>query len=300
MKKAILFVALAMAAGAQAETADTLALGKDSVVTDQFTTSLGKSVTVTDSLGTVNVNVYQKDGTALTKLSETTFADGQEASRVYVSSPFIPDAWGYKWSRDSKFVGVHLPSLYLQGIVLTGNDELHMNGEYSYEWGLTSFNFSLSLNKRENFLLGAGLRVGYLHKRFTDNAYTFGTIDGRTTVVPIESESNVKKSYLSYWNLAIPVVMEYQPYRHGRWTGIFMGAGLELEMRTQAHARYKLANKNTITNSDINVRPFGLNLNVYAGYMGLMFYGSFGLTPLFKSDLGPSTHVVKLGIAMSL
>lgn len=299
MKKAILFAALVMATGARAEMADTLALPTDSVVTDQFTTTLGKRVVVTDSLGNVSVGVFQQDGTSLSKLSETTFTNGQEVNRVYVSSPFIPDSWGDTWSRDAKFVGVHLPSLYLQGVVLTG-DDMHLDDSHAYEWGLTSFNFNLPLNKRENLLVGAGLRVGYLHKRFTDNAYTLGTQDGRTTVVPIESESAVKKSYVSYWSIGVPVVLEYQPYSHGRWTGVFMGAGLELELRTKAHARYKLADKNTITNSDINVNPLGLNLNVYAGYMGLMLYGSVGLTPLFKTDVAPTSHVVKVGIALAL
>ena len=43
----------------------------------------------TDSVS-LNVAVYNNDGSTLVKTKETSFVDGQEVERYFISSPFVP------------------------------------------------------------------------------------------------------------------------------------------------------------------------------------------------------------------
>lgn len=306
MKKIVLFTALAMATGAMAEPTDTLTLQQDTLSTDSFTTSRGKTIVVNDNNDNVTVNVFKKEGTQMTKLSETTFADGQEISQVYVTSPFMPTTWGNSWSHDDQRMNVHMPLWAIQcptlmdgAFSMSSAETLHPNSSLSYSWQLGFLNLTLPFNKRETIGMGVGFTVGYTRHGF-DNGYTLSNVEGKTVVSPITTEASVKKSYLSYWSMRLPVLVEYQPIINGRRSNFFVGAGLELEYRLSEHARYKLNDGNTTTCSDININPLGVNLNAQVGYSGLMAYISVGLTPLLKTSVAPKAHTFNFGIAVSL
>ena len=82
MRKTLLLAVLMPLAAVASEPADTTIIMNN------------RQIVVNDSAGITRVSVYDNDGTQLTRTYETSFTDGQEVERVYVTSPFIPQTLG--------------------------------------------------------------------------------------------------------------------------------------------------------------------------------------------------------------
>lgn len=82
MRKTLLLAVLMPLAAVASEPADTTIIMNN------------RHIVVNDSAGITRVSVYDNDGTQLTRTYETSFTDGQEVERVYVTSPFIPQTLG--------------------------------------------------------------------------------------------------------------------------------------------------------------------------------------------------------------
>lgn len=282
----------------QAETQDSLV-----VAVDTFSTSTGKSVVVSDSLGQINVSVYKNDGTEQTKLLESTYENGQEITSVYVTSPFLPDSWRNAWRHKNHF-RAHLPSLFLNGAALTSGafslndpDGMHLDNMNTGYWGLGAGSLSFPLNRQETFGMGIGIAYSFNRICF-DKDYALFNVEGKNVMLPIETEGTVKSSYLSYHSVTIPIVFEYQPRGAD---GYHLGAGFSLEYRFKEHSRYKIKHGDTITPThDVNLNHVGLNFDVYAGVSDFLLHLRAGLTPLFKGDTGLKCHTLSFGVGICL
>lgn len=172
---------------------------------------------------------------------------------------------------------------------------MHSRDSKSWEYGLTFTEMALRLT--HNMILNSSLQVGQVHHHFQDN-YVLSTTDGITSMKQIEGE-HLKKSYISYTYVRIPVMLEWQWCPH-KGPDAFVGIGPSLELRWNDHSRYRIGKTKTTETSDTNMNPIGLNLNVFAGYGALVVYARMALTPLLKTSVAPACYPFSLGVGICL
>lgn len=281
MKKSLLFALLLPAAAMAGEPADTTIIMDDN------------RIVVNDSAGITSVSVYKDDGTQLTRTYETSFADGQEVERVYVTSPFIPQTLG----KNKKPMESHYPFFFMGYNLLSdgamgfsGSTALHTRDSKSWEFGFTLASVAFRLGR--NLALTTAMQTTWAYNHFQGN-YVLTTTDGMSSLVEKE-DIKVKKSYISYSIIRVPVMMEWSK------GSFYAGAGMSIDMRMSDESKYR-ANKKTYTETeDINLKPLGLNLEMRMGYGFLMLYGRVGLTPLLKTSSAPKCYSVSFGMGLRI
>lgn len=281
MKKSLLFALLLPAVAMAGEPADTTIIVDDN------------RIVVNDSAGITSVSVYKDDGTQLTRTYETSFADGQEVERVYVTSPFIPQTLG----KNKKPMESHYPFFFMGYNLLSdgamgfsGSTALHTRDSKSWEFGFTLASVAFRLGR--NLALTTAMQTTWAYNHFQGN-YVLTTTDGMSSLVEKE-DIKVKKSYISYSIIRVPVMMEWSK------DSFYAGAGMSIDMRMSDESKYR-ANKKTYTETeDINLKPLGLNLEMRMGYGFLMLYGRVGLTPLLKTSSAPKCYSVSFGMGLRI
>lgn len=281
MKKSLLFALLLPAAAMAGEPADTTIIVDDN------------RIVVNDSAGITSVSVYKDDGTQLTRTYETSFADGQEVERVYVTSPFIPQTLG----KNKKPMESHYPFFFMGYNLLSdgmagfsGSTALHTRDSKSWEFGFTLASVAFSLGR--NLALTTAMQTTWAYNHFQGN-YVLTTTDGMSSQVEKE-DIKVKKSYITYSIIRVPVMMEWSR------KSFYAGLGASIDMRMSDESKYR-ANKKTYTETeDINLKPLGLNLEMRMGYGFLMLYGRVGLTPLLKTSSAPKCYSVSFGMGLRI
>lgn len=250
MKKTLLLAALLPLTGMAAETGDTTFVVNN------------KKIVVNDSAGSTKISVYGSDGKKFNRTYETNFVDGQEIERVYVTSPFIPQSLNRKKSKPRS----HYPLFFmgfsqLAGSVMGtgGNAGMHTRDSKSWEYGFTLT--SLAFRITNPLALTSAFQIGQVHHHFQDN-YVLSTTDGITSMRQIEGET-LKKSYISYTFIRIPVMLEWQKRTGG--ADMFAAIGPSVELRWNDHSRYFIGKNKTTETGDINMNPVGLNLDIRAG-----------------------------------
>lgn len=281
MKKSLLFALLLPAVAMAGEPADTTIIVDDN------------RIVVNDSAGITSVSVYKDDGTQLTRTYETSFADGQEVERVYVTSPFIPQTLG----KNRKPMESHYPFFFMGYNLLSdgamgfsGSTALHTRDSKSWEFGFTLASVAFRLGR--NLALTTAMQTTWAYNHFQGN-YVLTTTDGMSSLVEKE-DIKVKKSYISYSIIRVPIMMEWSK------GNFYAGAGMSIDMRMSDESKYR-ANKKTYTETDdINMKPLGLNLEMRMGYGFLMLYGRVGLTPLLKTSSAPKCYSVSFGMGLRI
>ena len=281
MKKSLLFALLLPAVAMAGEPADTTIIVDDN------------RIVVNDSAGITSVSVYKDDGTQLTRTYETSFADGQEVERVYVTSPFIPQTLG----KNRKPMESHYPFFFIFYNLLSdgamgfsGSTALHTRDSKSWEFGFTLASVAFRLGR--NLALTTAMQTTWAYNHFQGN-YVLTTTDGMSSLVEKE-DIKVKKSYISYSIIRVPIMMEWSK------GSFYAGAGMSIDMRMSDESKYR-ANKKTYTETeDINMKPLGLNLEMRMGYGFLMLYGRVGLTPLLKTSSAPKCYSVSFGMGLRI
>ena len=281
MKKSLLFALLLPAVAMAGEPADTTIIVDDN------------RIVVNDSAGITSVSVYKDDGTQLTRTYETSFTDGQEVERVYVTSPFIPQTLG----KNRKPMESHYPFFFMGYNLLSdgamgfsGSTALHTRDSKSWEFGFTLASVAFSLGR--NLALTTAMQTTWAYNHFQGN-YVLTTTDGMSSQVEKE-DIKVKKSYITYSIIRVPVMMEWSR------KSFYAGLGASIDMRMSDESKYR-ANKKTYTETeDINLKPLGLNLEMRMGYGFLMLYGRVGLTPLLKTSSAPKCYSVSFGMGLRI
>ena len=281
MKKSLLFALLLPAVAMAGEPADTTIIVDDN------------RIVVNDSAGITSVSVYKDDGTQLTRTYETSFTDGQEVERVYVTSPFIPQTLG----KNRKPMESHYPFFFMGYNLLSdgamgfsGSTALHTRDSKSWEFGFTLASVAFRLGR--NLALTTAMQTTWAYNHFQGN-YVLTTTDGMSSQVEKE-DIKVKKSYITYSIIRVPVMMEWSR------KSFYAGLGASIDMRMSDESKYR-ANKKTYTETDdINMKPLGLNLEMRMGYGFLMLYGRVGLTPLLKTSSAPKCYSVSFGMGLRI
>ncbi len=281
MRKTLLLAVLMPLAAVASEPADTTIIMNN------------RQIVVNDSAGITRVSVYDNDGTQLTRTYETSFTDGQEVERVYVTSPFIPQTLG----KNRKPMESHYPFFFMGYNLLSdgamgfsGSTALHTRDSKSWEFGFTLASVAFRLGR--NLALTTAMQTTWAYNHFQGN-YVLTTTDGMSSLVEKE-DIKVKKSYISYSIIRVPVMMEWSR------KSFYAGLGASIDMRMSDESKYR-ANKKTYTETeDINLKPLGLNLEMRMGYGFLMLYGRVGLTPLLKTSSAPKCYSVSFGMGLRI
>lgn len=265
---------------AETETADTTFIYGD------------KHILVCDSAGKTRVSVCTADSGQMKRTYETEFVGGQEIQRMYVSTVFFPEIVMKKPSLYS-----HYPSLFFgfsmlgNGVMSPGgNNEMHSRDSKSWEWGITLA--KIAFRTTEQTSINFALTFGQVHHHFQGN-YVLATTDGKSYMKVVE-DGEVKKSYISYNSIKVPVTFEWAKRIHGKT--VYAGLGASLEFRYKDHSRYFIGKKKYTSTGDTNINPIGINLEAYMGIWGITVYGRAGLTPLLKRSNAPECHTFTVGI----
>lgn len=272
-------------------------------VTDTTFQVNDQKIVVAQDGNETSVKIYKQNGAELTKTSETQFVDGQEVEKVYVTSPFIPQTLGKrKRNLSSHYPTFFFGSSQLPGSVggMGGNNEMHSRDSKSWEWGITLT--SLCFRLTNNMALTSSLSIGQVHNHFKDN-FVLSTIDGKSEMTQKydenQEEIDLKKSYISYNVLRLPIMLEWQQ-RVGRHNDAYIAVGPSLEYRWHEHSRYFVGKDKHTEASDINLNPIGVNLEARAGYGAIMIYGRMGITPLLKKGNAPECYPMTIGLGFRL
>ncbi|NPD92903.1 hypothetical protein [Xylanibacter muris] len=285
MKRIIitLIAAMPMAAFAGTESSDTtFVLGN-------------KQIIVSDSAGKTKVRINTCNGEKLTRTYETEYIDNQEVKRIYVTSPFFPESFIKKKRNPRTYT--HYPTLLFGTNMLGGNimspggsTAMHSRDSKSWEWALTVA--QMAFNTGSNTSVNLSMNIGQVHNHFQGN-YVLATEDGKTFMREIE-DGEVKKSYISYTTIRVPIIFEWQRYR------LFAGIGASLEYRTNDYARYFIGKKKYTSSRDINIAPLGINMEAYIGVGAFVIYGRAGITPLLKKSNAPECYTFATGIGFTI
>ena len=287
--------------------------------TVQDTTYTQKSATVSDTYDTTfvfnsqkfaisqngertNVSVYKKCGTEMKKVRETEFVDGQEVEQVYITSPFIPRKT-YK-RRNQEYS--HYPFFFFGGNMLAGSafgvksEGKEMRDSKSGEWGFTGCTFECPVSN-SSWAVTAAMSLAFVSHHFKTD-YMLTTVDGITSFKPFavgddENGERPSKSYLSYWAVRIPIMLEWSN-RIGS-EDVYAAFGPSIEFRAKERSRYKLGKRHTLTR-DVNMNPVGVNLEARLGYGFLMLYARTSLTPLLHTKYAPEWHPFTVGVGLRL
>lgn len=281
MRKTLLLAVLMPLAAVASEPADTTIIMNN------------RQIVVNDSAGITRVSVYDNDGTQLTRTYETSFTDGQEVERVYVTSPFIPQTLG----KNRKPMESHYPFFFMGYNLLSdgamgfsGSTALHTRDSKSWEFGFTLASVAFRLGR--NLALTTAMQTTWAYNHFQGN-YVLTTTDGMSSLVEKE-DIKVKKSYISYSIIRVPVMMEWSR------KSFYAGLGASIDMRMSDESKYR-ANKKTHTQTeDINLNSLGVNLEMRLGYGCLMIYGRAGLTPLLKTSRAPKCYSASFGMGLRI
>lgn len=281
MRKTLLLAVLMPLAAVASEPADTTIIMNN------------RHIVVNDSAGITRVSVYDNDGTQLTRTYETSFTDGQEVERVYVTSPFIPQTLG----KNRKPMESHYPFFFMGYNLLSdgamgfsGSTALHTRDSKSWEFGFTLASVAFRLGR--NLALTTAMQTTWAYNHFQGN-YVLTTTDGMSSLVEKE-DIKVKKSYITYSIIRVPVMMEWSR------KSFYAGLGASIDMRMSDESKYR-ANKKTHTQTeDINLNSLGVNLEMRLGYGCLMIYGRAGLTPLLKTSRAPKCYSASFGMGLRI
>lgn len=264
---------------------------------DTTLTINNQQIEINTNGGETTVKVFNSNGKELQKASETHYIDGQEVERVYVTSPFIPQSI----SRNKRQLSSHYPTFFIgfsplgsSAFGTGGNAAMHTRDSKSWEWGITLTSIAFRLTN--NFAFTTSASIGQVHHHFQDN-YILTTHNGITSMRQEEGET-LKKSYISYNVVRIPLMIEWQQRMRG--DDAFVAVGPSIEFRWNDHSRYFIGKHKNTETGDINLNPFGLNLEARAGYGFIMLYARAGLTPLLKKSSAPECYPLSIGLGFRL
>lgn len=248
-------------------------------VNDTTFTVGGKSIVVDVNGDKTNVKVYGSDGNRETKVSEMNFVDGQEIETVYVGSPFIPTDRLQHVSFAPRFATVWMGIANISGSVF-GKQMSHARFSKSFELGVTPYYMSVPFTKSNSFGLSIAAQFVWNHLCFQKD-YAVSESGGRWSFSQLDHKA--RGNNINYLAARVPLLLSWQDN-----TDYFIGIGVAPEVRTNAW--YRMKGSDGLTTDTYKLNHLGLNAMLSWGIGPIVFSGSFGLTPLFKTAEGKKAY----------
>lgn len=163
-------------------------------------------------------------------------------------------------------------------------DFMEIKPEKSFCFSAEVLKLRILLDRQSHWWLSTGLRVTYNDLVF-NGTHTLQRIDG--IVRPVELDPATKKSKLAVGYLSIPLGVTFSAQRMNitlRATG---------DLLTTSHYKYKKPNKKEDTSG---LTPWQWCVGGVLTYRNVGIYANYALTPLFRHDVGPETHILSMGL----
>jgi len=200
-----------------------------------------------------------------------------------------------RWAaRRQRFTG-HWAGLELGfNNLMTANNSLTMPSDINYmtmhsgksvNFNLNFAQLSIGVARHAGFVTGLGLN--WNNYRFDGNFNIQKRADG--TIDSLSPLGTLKKSKLATIYLTMPLLFEVQvPANHNR---IHLAAGVIGAAKLGSHSRMVFEDGQDIKSySDFSLNMLRYGATARIGYQNLHFYGTYYMTPLFKSGLGPGGY----------
>lgn len=167
-------------------------------------------------------------------------------------------------------------------------DFLDVRAGNSFHFGITPIGLSVGLDRRRRFEFSTGLRYTVDNYRLSDNTITLGREADR--VVPLELDNSADKSKMRITSLGIPLQFSFSPVRH-------------LQIALVGYCDFVLGTRTIYKKPKVRSELYGVNTFQFGiggsvSYHGIGVYVRYGVTPLFESGKGPSTHPVSFGVCL--
>lgn len=197
-----------------------------------------------------------------------------------------------------------LPHLYFAHLEMTDGSfgtfaQMHQRSS-SFEWGMYS---PTTIYCTEDGHFGFATALGFSNSyHFFSNDYVMAMQDGNATMMTLSDYTGGQytgtgKSFLRYWSLRVPLMMQVQ-FNVNR-SPLTFSAGAEVEWRfwARSFARYDGA-KHKISD-DLDYNAIGLNALFQVGYDGFILFTRMGLTEMFNSKNLNDIYQLTVGIGFN-
>jgi hypothetical protein len=174
---------------------------------------------------------------------------------------------------------------------------MNMHSGKSVNFNLNFAQLSMGVARHAGFVTGLG--INWNNYRFDGNYNIQKLSDG--TIDSVSPLGTLKKSKLATIYLTMPLLFEVQiPANHNR---LHIAAGAIGAIKLDSHSRMVFENGPDVKNfSDFSLNMLRYGVTARIGYQNLHFYGTYYLTPMFKSKLGPGgydLHPFEIGLAFT-
>ena len=169
-------------------------------------------------------------------------------------------------------------------------DFLDLRGGKSFHFSTTLVGLNFAFGKQRQFDITTGVRYTVDNYRLSDNSITLGNENGM--IVPLTLDEKAGKSKLRITSLGIPLHLACHPAK-----GLTLSLSGYFDFTMGANSIYKdPKTKNSLS----GVRPFQFGVGFGASYYRVGVYLRYGVTPLFKSNVGPKVHPLSIGFCIGL
>ena len=163
------------------------------------------------------------------------------------------------------------------------------NGK-SFHCSTTLVGLNVAFGRQRQFDLKTGLRYTIDNYRLSDNSITLGNENGM--IIPRTLDEKADKSKLRITSLGIPLTFSYRVVRN-----LTVAVSGYFDFTMGANSIYK---RPKVKNSLAGVNPFLFSTAVAIGYHRVGVYLRYGVTPLFKSGVGPEVHPISIGFCLDM
>lgn len=251
---------------------------------------------------------------------ENNVSSKTETRNISINFPIKPSFIKDDKSPELKFQRFEpiYPTIYYaySALVRTNNLMLNPQRANSFEWGSYFSQFELCHNKKKTFGLTASLGISNTYNYFdyvlgthyeeainSDNC-TYFYYGGNNQDVPdglVEDVNmrDIKKSYLRYWSLRMPVSAQLQWRVGGKKMAFSFGPELEWRFAMKSKIKYEDGGKHTVSDN-LAYNPFGVNALAVFSFRDFVIFGRAGLTQIFNKNNSHGSYVpVNLGVGFS-
>lgn len=247
----------------------------------------------------VNVSVFETDGSSLKKISEHLYSNSQETERIYVTSPLTLSLFHGKSVKHNEIrFCANLSHLYFgramavpETFDFSNHAEMHSRYGKSFEIGLSVATIAIPFNKMSTIGVHSAIQLAHVRHHFKTDYIM--TNENDYTVMKLNPATNIKKSFLSYMVIRVPLLLRMQK------SNFHISIGGSLDYRFHERSRYKEYGKKRKTISrDLNMRPLAVNAEVNIGYKNLTIYMRQSLTPLLDTNFAPKCYPLTIGFGI--
>lgn len=261
-----------------------------------------RTLVITEGNDEIDIDLYQhlQNGNSVRKekIFKGVYMNGRSIEQRYRNSIFyspiiLKSERDYGNCKDHLSLG--MGSFGLGFVNLSGKGGDHLNASSSLRYSLGLLSLSTRINKW--LAIAPNLNIEFNSIHLKDN-YAFKEVEGVTQAVQAEEGVVYDKSrlHITYMNIAVPLIMKKC---HSNFS-IYVAPVVKFKTASSSKIWLSDSKKHQKYGSDLNLNPVVLEGRAGIRYSSFNIYGSYTLTPIFKNDKGPDTHMYAIGVSFGL